>query len=96
MVGRCGEPVLPHRDTAITITIDMAIGIAGYPTVHLERFGLNKRIVAAYLHADGKFGDRAISCGRRSLHNQKAAFDQEMRLIQADVQLGLIEGNRSL
>lgn len=88
--------MLPHCDTAVAIAIDMPIGIAWYPAVHLENFGLKMWVTRVHLHSDGEFSDWARSRRWRPFDHQIAAFDQDVRAVHAGGQFGLIEGNRGL
>lgn len=92
-----GQPMLPHRDAAIAIKIDMAIGGAGNPAARLEDLGLNGGIATAYLHADDKFRDRPTGHGSHAAFgHQKPALDQDLLFDKPSVQLGLIERDRRL
>lgn len=89
------QPILPNRDTAIAVGIDVAIGVSRNSATDLEnaRLATGKKI--GQLHFDVEFGERPGRCGNDTfLEYEISALDMDRLIACRSVKLRLVKANR--
>src|SRR5689334_9340500 len=87
--------MLPYRDAAIPVVIDVAIRLARDPAANLEHLGLKARIADGQLHTDVEGRYRAPRSGDDVLlKDEKAALDADGVAVITRVQFRLVKGDR--
>ena len=91
------QPILPNRDTAIVIGVDVSLGFAWIPTADFEDLGLPTRIQVGKLRPDVEFRDRPVRCRYDILFKYEiGTLDMDFMVAGRGAQLRLVKGDRRL